>query len=501
MLHIESRDYSSYKYVDESKPDLDLSGSVYPCPIKNHLLHGDTIHEKCSPYRSANIPGVLVLSKTYGSTKAGKLYYKFIPDKHFLPEFLVPYELKASFSKAHKNKFAIIRFKEWTQEHPVGILVETIGNVDKLEAFCEYQLHRRGLQVSMAAFNAHVKTALADEHKCIATIQQRHQLHTVGEGETIFSIDPETSLDYDDAFSVLMTGANTYRVTVYIANVYLWLATFDLFKYMTDRVSTIYLPDKKRPMLPLLLSDNYCSLKAGTKRVVNTYSQEFDINTRQPIGEPRFGQGIATIAKNWAYDDRGLVEDAGYDILKRLSEKEDSHDVVAYWMIKMNVECANKGTRIYRGTCCLGDDECLSAKYCLEPLEHRALNQPKYTHITSPIRRLVDIMNQGLVLDMSMDYINEQCRQIKRAQMDCDLLAFSMKTEPETEYEGTIVDVLTFGPLIANEYTVQFTNSLRVRYKSASAYEIGSTHMFKILVFNDEHTLCKKVRICIRFPL
>ncbi len=520
--------------MDESNQCLDLSFFCQrpTCPIKNKMFHGDTINEKCSPYRSANIPGVLVLSKTYGSLKPGKQLYRFIPDKHFLPVFLVPYELKATFSKAHKNKFAIIKFKEWTQEHPVGVLQETIGDVDTLEAFCEYQLHRRGLYVSMSAFNAHVKTVLKNEQECIATIQQRYQLPLVGEGETIFSIDPATSLDYDDAFSVKQTGVNTYRVTVYIANVYLWLETFDLFKYMTDRVSTIYLPDKKRPMLPLLLSDNYCSLKAGSKRVVYTYSQEFDIDTRQPLREPSaplkeptFGQGIAFIAKNWSYDDPKLETADGYAVLKQLSGKTDSHDVVAHWMIQMNVACAERGVAVYRGTDPMwnttevlfnnketalplgvsrpavgGNVVPSTAKYSLEPLEHRALDVQKYTHITSPIRRLVDIMNQGPLPNWlnRIDYINDQCKQIKRAQMDCDLLAFSMNAEPDAEYEGTIIKVEIRTDTY--EYTVQLSNALRVRFKEPSwepsvPLEIGSKHMFKIFAFNDEHTLCKKVQL------
>ena len=385
----------------------------------------------------------------------------------------------------------MIIFKEWPREHPIGSLTETLGDVDSLDAFCEYQLHRRNLVQSLAKFTSHVKTVLKDEAQCIATIQQRHQVPNIT-GEYIFSIDPATSLDYDDAFSVKHTGATRYKVTVYIANVYLWLETYDLFKFMTERVSTIYLPDKKRPMLPPLLSDNYCSLKAGSKRFVYTYSQEFE--SGQPIGEPQFGTGLVKINKNCAYDDPDLDKVPGYTVLKQLSNCNDSHDVVAYWMVKMNVECAKRGTTIYRGT--VNDDESLSAKYSLQPLEHRALNESKYTHITSPIRRLVDIINQATGPELigwtnRLDFINEQCRQIKRAQMDCDLLAFSMDSTPEMEYEGTIVDIL------GCEYSVQFACGLRARFKSDVVYNIGSTHLFKIFVFNDEHTLCKKVRLAV----
>ena len=33
------------------------------------------------------------------------------------------------------------------------------------------------------------------------------------------------------------------------------------------RISTIYLPDKKRPMLPTILSDCLCSLQANKNRI------------------------------------------------------------------------------------------------------------------------------------------------------------------------------------------------------------------------------------------
>jgi hypothetical protein len=258
--------------------------------------------------------------------------------------------------------------------------------------------------------------------------------------------------------------------------------------------------------------------------VVYTYSQEFDIDTRQPLREPSaplkepvFGQGIATIAKNWSYDDPKLETADGYAVLKQLSGKTDSHDVVAYWMIQMNVACAERGVAVYRGTEPMEprfsapaglssfSEEHINyvvspivpstAKYSLQPLEHIALEVQKYTHITSPIRRLVDIMNQGPLPYWlnRIDYINDQCKQIKRAQMDCDLLAFSMNTEPDIIYEGTIIKQLDYF-----EYVVELCKyGLRVRLKCDKILEIGSNYMFKIFVFNDENTLCKKVRLCL----
>lgn len=470
------------------------------------IKNGKTIH------------GVLIIGKSYGSFK-GKLLYKFIPDCKQLPYFMVPYELKASFSKAYKNKYAIIAFKEWssgfmqlapsaplTTQNPIGTLIETIGDVDSLDAFCEYQLHRRNLVVSMNKLTNTVKTILPNEEICIQTILQisKYNIQDCRNHKHIYTIDPESCTDFDDAFSVSCEDGIA-TITIYIANVYIWLETFGLFSHLTNRVSTIYLPDKKRPMLPCMLSDNYCSLKHGCDRFVFAYVQRFNIETHEPVSESIIQNMLIRVKKNCRYDD-DLLKLPGYSLLKTLSGHEDSHDVVAYWMIKMNVECAkmlasnesNVLNGVFRGS------ESMRASYSQQPMQHDALNETVYTHITSPIRRLVDVLNQiAFATDVSneatefynkwinqIDYINDQTTNIKRAQMDCDLLAFSLN-QTDT-FKGTIVDIIKDG-----EYCVQLPSRNIVKYKSTENYEIGSEYIFKILVFNDEHTLCKKVRLVI----
>ena len=50
-----------------------------------------------------------------------------------------------------------------------------------------------------------------------------------------------------------------------------------LWRSFTKRVSTIYLPDKKRPMLPTILSDCLCSLqeKSATDNIYYGYAYEY----------------------------------------------------------------------------------------------------------------------------------------------------------------------------------------------------------------------------------
>ena len=78
----------------------------------------------------------------------------------------------------------------------------------------------------------------------------------------IFTIDSNNCQDYDDAL-----GLENNVLSVYISNVPLWIEHLNLWNSLSMRVSTIYLPDKKRPMLPTILSDCLCSLQENQERI------------------------------------------------------------------------------------------------------------------------------------------------------------------------------------------------------------------------------------------
>ena len=97
-------------------------------------------------------------------------------------------------------------------------------------------------------------------------IKKKHTLQDYREGRYIFSIDPETSKDFDDAFDIETVGPDTVRISVYISNVSFWMDAMDLWDSFKNRISSIYLPDRKRPMLPTVLSDALCSLTQNDER-------------------------------------------------------------------------------------------------------------------------------------------------------------------------------------------------------------------------------------------
>ena len=252
-----------------------------------------------------HISGILVLNdqKTYGKTSNGKFYYKCIPDDKRITPFLVPYKIKSiSFSKTFVNKYVAFKFVSWTNKHPIGELTNVIGDVDKLENFYEYQLYCKSLYASLQKFTKAVKTKLREnsELNFIETINKKYNIEDRRKTHNVYTIDPQNSKDFDDGFSIQYKDEE-YIVSIYISNVPIWMNTMELWSSFSDRISTIYLPDRKRPMLPTILSDFLCSLQENQVRFAFTLDIYMDSNGN--IKKYNFINTCINVKKNYRYND------------------------------------------------------------------------------------------------------------------------------------------------------------------------------------------------------
>ncbi len=99
----------------------------------------------------------------------------------------------------------------------------------------------------------------------------------------IFTIDPRTAKDFDDAISVEATPDGGYRLGVHIADVSAFVAEGSaLDREALKRGTSVYLLDHVVPMLPHELSGDLCSLRPGEDRW--TLSLEIRLD---PLGRPR----------------------------------------------------------------------------------------------------------------------------------------------------------------------------------------------------------------------
>ena len=94
----------------------------------------------------------------------------------------------------------------------------------------------------------------------------------------VFTIDPLTARDLDDALSIELIEENKYKVGVHIADVsYFVSEKTDLDREAENRATSVYLVQKVIPMLPRTLCEHLCSLNPGEDRL--TFSVEWIINS------------------------------------------------------------------------------------------------------------------------------------------------------------------------------------------------------------------------------
>ena len=447
------------------------------------------------------------------------------------------------------NKYVVFKFKEWVGKRPIAQLDQVLGDVSVLDNFYEYQLYCKSLYASIQDFTKATLNKLKkkSEEQFVETIIEKYQPDDRRSWE-IYSIDPPKSKDYDDAFSFKETEKH-YYLSIYISNVSFWMDALDLWESFSQRIATIYLPNRKRPMLPTILSDAICSLQENRIRFAFTIDLKFDKN--YTLLDYKFANSCITVRKNFRYQEPELLEFPLYKrlfkFIKYLNRKEKyvdnihtSHELVAYLMIYMNYLSAKTMIKhkigIYRCAELKTDFECPDTvsedirKFLKQwnsyggtyikyenKKTHEVLNLDSYIHITSPIRRLVDLLNimqlqDALQLkkfsetsaifynkwttDEKITYINKTMKAIRKVQNCCELLRICVEENMEKKkiYKGFVFDKMS-----RNDGLIQYmiylpeikmVNRLIARYDK----ENMTNHNFKLFTFVDESNLKKNTR-------
>ncbi|MFY7728095.1 MAG: RNB domain-containing ribonuclease [Flavobacterium sp.] len=512
-----------------------------------HVLH--------SPVRAcSSIPGILILegNKTYGRERRpkaslGRLLYKCVPDDKRLPAFVVPYELKhIGFSKVFTNLYVTMRFDQWVDKHPRGKLEQVIGPIDVLDHFYEYQLYCKSLHASIQPFQKAATHSLQGitQDSLLDAILAKVPAIEDRTHQRVFTIDPHGSADLDDGVSICTEGDTTV-ISVYIADVALWLDHLGLWDAFSNRVATIYLPDKKRPMLPTILSDGLCSLHQGVRRLAFVMDLRIRDHTMVDIS---FGNAVIQVDTNFAYEEDRLLCDSSYlhlcSVVKALYARYpfgdpiyDSHDVVSYLMITMNYHCAKtfqaQQCGIFRTTIMSHTPVDLphsvpdevrrfvtmwattSGRYVTRDhilLDHSVLNLDAYTHITSPIRRLVDLLNlicknrpllsesAGRFFDKwvaDLDIINTAMRSIRKIQCDSQLLD---RCQRDPSVLNSVYDGYLFDKWARDDGLYQYTVYLPALKLSSRIIQRRPLDTYvatpcRLYWFTNEDTFKRKIRV------
>lgn len=503
VVQIRDPQYTEWVFIDaRTGADVVIDGIS---PAAARLFHGDTIQYipgatppfllKTSPVATLQqIPGVMLFSSPPCGMcpRTGKMLYRVIPDDRTLPEFLVPAKPKIEFCKAKVNTYVLFAFREWVHKHPTGTLMETIGRVDDLQSYYMYSMHLAGIVCPAGRATQCIRKAIAAAADTLCPSADAPDRRA----DPFETRDSTGAITFDDALYGTAISNTEFRITVAIANVAAIVDSLQCWDALTNRVATIYMPDQRHTMLPPILGDELCSLVAGGKDKI---AMLFDflvcvcINT-DGVPTARIAECTITPVAKIRVVRNGTFADAFNDVIQSATRSldptvVDTPGIVQYWMRAANTETAR--ILASRDTLSLYTDETTNT-YVLHPTA--------YARITSPIRRLADIINQigmmGAECSVAarafaaarttpdeIERLNHLTYTTRKAQSTARMLALCNACPDQRSYTG-----------ISKPNRMVFFPDLRVWFRDPRP--VADTPAdFVFVLFPGEHTPYRKVRI------
>lgn len=214
--------------------------------------------------------------------------------------------------EAGKGLKALVEIKEWKAgNEPQGAILKVIGKKGEHEVEMESIVLERGFE---SAFPQDVlqeaKQLESRGQKDIANqISKRRDFRDA----LLFTIDPATAKDFDDALSFRRLPSTKYQVPryeigIHIADVshYVREGTA-LDREARERGTSVYLVDRTISMLPHALSNDLCSLNPGVDRLA--FSAVFEMDAEGRVQTRWFGKSVIHSQKRLTYESAQAIID------------------------------------------------------------------------------------------------------------------------------------------------------------------------------------------------
>ncbi|XP_075058458.1 DIS3-like exonuclease 2 [Mixophyes fleayi] len=315
----------------DSGPEED-GCSRLACDVKNISLGKDMpekgAQKKVSAYQSDPSPPsddglqktakvVYILEKKHSRAATGfikpmadksgdlaKKYAFFSPVDHRLPRIHIPLvDCPADFltrPQDFSSTLFICRITAWREDSNFaeGKLMKSLGQAGEIEPETEGILTEYG--VDFSEFSSEVLQCLPQNLPWTIPQEELEKRRDFRK-ECVFTIDPATARDLDDALSCKMLPDGNFEVGVHIADVsYFVQEGSALDAVASERATSVYLVQKVVPMLPRLLCEELCSLNPMADRL--TFSVIWKITPQGKILDEWFGRSVICSAVKLSYD-------------------------------------------------------------------------------------------------------------------------------------------------------------------------------------------------------
>tara|TARA_B100001173_G_scaffold264610_1_gene239308 strand:+ start:920 stop:2602 length:1683 start_codon:yes stop_codon:yes gene_type:complete len=474
--------------------------------INNRAIHNDIVYFENNKIigvktrNTAKISGILYLNKNtkYGFNSKNMPYYIFYPLNKKYPTFLV-----ASSLKTKVKTYITIIFNKWpiNSKYPYGQCMDVIGPINICKNMYEILLYKNNL--------------IYPKLKIPKNIIETHKSYIIENvNYKVFTIDPEGCRDIDDALSINIY--DTYvELGVHITDVSYFIN--DIYHLLYNLCSSIYGNHRQINILPDIYATNLCSLLENTNRkcisIIFKFSHNYElINYNIKLTN-------VNIIKNFSYDEAEEIiknKNKKYkdllDIWNFMSNYNKSitntHILVEKLMVLANHKIAetlykydknntilrvhsnnennykDKNNDIYNLDTITNNylkiktyNSAIYEKNVTKPT-HYGLNINLYTHFTSPIRRICDIITHINIknylkkkefLEISqqnLDHINKINKNIKKLYNEYKIVDLLNKYKDKTSIlcEGYLIDFtlnkfIIFIPEFSIEFKIKYYNN------------------------------------------
>uniref|UniRef100_A0A8C4GIE4 DIS3-like exonuclease 2 n=1 Tax=Dicentrarchus labrax TaxID=13489 RepID=A0A8C4GIE4_DICLA len=254
---------------------------------------------------------VYIVEKKHSRAATG--FLKFLPDKpfamfspvdHRVPRINVQLadcpEDFCSRPGDYTNTLFICRITYWAADSNFaeGQLAKTLGQAGEIEPETEGILIE--YDVDFSEFSDEVLGCLPKNLPWTIPPEEMRQRRDLRK-ECIFTIDPATARDLDDALSCKQLPDGNFEVGVHIADVSYFVEEGNaLDAIASQRATSVYMVQKVIPMLPRLLCEELCSLNPLTDRL--TFSVIWKITPEGKILSEWFGRSVIRSSVKLSYD-------------------------------------------------------------------------------------------------------------------------------------------------------------------------------------------------------
>ena len=350
----------------------------------------------------------------------------------------------------------MVQFNNWDKNStfPRGYLVKNFGYINDKNALQESLLSKYNLEVKTLKCN--FKDIPLQYKNLIDITTDREKL-----SEEIISIDPDGCKDIDDAFSYKPIK-DGILLDIHISDVYYLLNKLNILNNVRN-VTSVYLDNYIKPMLPDIISSNYGSLLEKTTRFMLSLKIKYCTKTNKVI-ETDLRKTIGQVKRNYTYDNYPKKYNKSFKIVEQIYKNitgqciiiTESHKLIEALMIIYNTYfsriTSEKEISLYRIQDKYKTDtnndlsdislnkfltliQSSSAKYSLQKKGHAKLNITYYTHATSPLRRIVDLMNQeiyytnqcSIINNISLNFINKYNKSLKKCYRDIHKVLLALR--------------------------------------------------------------------------